>query len=111
VSRSGRDGEINGLPVAERGPDGFRRADAFGEKGNAVVTPEQFAVENHRRHAEDADRFRLGDDTIVLAARRTVHISLECRHRAAKRSNHAADFRKLVELQFVISRSAGKTVS
>src|ERR1700677_73055 len=94
--------ELTRLPVAERSLDGCRRTDAFGEKGDAVVTPEQFAVENHRRYAEHADRFRLGDDAIVLVAGWTLHIGLERRHRAAKFRNHAADFLQLVELQFVI---------
>ena len=90
--------------VAEGILDCFRSPDAFDEKRNTVATPEQLAIEDHGRYAEDTDLFRFIDDTVVLGPGGAVHVGLEIPRRTAERSNDAADCGQLIEFEFVISK-------
>src|SRR5262245_31980813 len=71
------------VPAAQCRRDRFWIPDALDEHVDAIATPEQFAVEDHGRHAEHAERFRLVDDAVVFCPRRAVDIILEFLCRAA----------------------------
>ena len=90
------------MTAAERGRNSFRVPDALDQHVDAVAAPEQFAVEHHGGHAEDAERFRLQDDAVVFFTRRTLHIGLESGGRSAELSNDSDDLRQFVKLEFVI---------
>jgi hypothetical protein len=62
---------------AERDLLGFRGADALDQERDAVAAPEQFAVEHHGRHAEDAERLGFRDDAVMLLARAFLNIGFE----------------------------------
>ena len=60
------------MAAAQRRRDRFRIPDAIDQHVDAIAAPEQFAVEDHGRHAEHTERFRFIDDAVVLRTRRTA---------------------------------------
>ena len=73
------------MAAAQRLRDRLRIADALDQHVDAIAAPEQFAVEDHGRHAEHTERFRFIDDAVVLGPRRAVDVGLELLGRAADR--------------------------
>ena len=64
------------MPAAKCRCDRFRILDALDQHVDAVAAPEQFAVEDHGRNAEYAERFGFIDDEVMFRSRRTMDISL-----------------------------------
>ena len=81
------------MSAAKRRRDGGGVLDALDQHIDAIATPEQFAVEHHRRNAENTKCLRFLDDPIMFGARRPMNIFLEIFRRASDRGDHAGDIR------------------
>ena len=87
------------MTAAQRRCDRIRFPDALDQHVDAIAAPEQFAVEDHGRHAEDTEDFGFIDDVVVLGPRHAVDVSLERLGRAADRRDHARNVRQLVDFE------------
>src|SRR6185312_17225789 len=75
-------------------------------KWNSVPAPEQFAIKDHGRHAEYAERLGFRDDAVVLLARRSFDVVFKRGNRAAELGDDGGDFRKVIDLELVIPEAA-----
>ena len=89
------------MAAAQRRRDRFRIPDALNQHVDAIAAPEQFAVEDHGRHAEHTERLRFIDDAVVLGPRRALDVGLERLGRAADRRDHARNVRQFVDFEIM----------